>query len=176
MKSELSAFIDGELAPDASARFLLRLRQDDKLRLAWHDYHLIGDALRGQIGPSMDARFAKLLDAEPTVLAPKVMMAMNSSGWMPAVSAAAGIAAVAFAAWFALPQFGREGGVVPSATIAISPTSTSAQVAVAGAEVPLAVGVDDYLLAHQRFSPASSMQSVAPYVRTVSAQRAGGRQ
>jgi hypothetical protein len=39
--------------------------------------------------------------------------------------------------------------------------------------VPVAVGVEDYLLAHQRFSPASSMQGVAPYVRTVSAERKG---
>lgn len=172
MKNELSAFIDGELDPDASARLLQRLRQDDMLRQAWHDYHLIGDALRGHIGPSLDARFAQRLEAESTVLAPVPIVAIKSSRGMQAFAAAAGIAAVAVAAWVALPQFGGEGGGVPGVTIANSTAPPASQVA----EVPLAVGVDDYLLAHQRFSPASSMQSVAPYVRSVSGQRAGGRQ
>jgi sigma-E factor negative regulatory protein RseA len=31
--------------------------------------------------------------------------------------------------------------------------------------------VDDYLLAHQEFSPSTMMQGMAPYVRTVSVTR-----
>jgi sigma-E factor negative regulatory protein RseA len=37
--------------------------------------------------------------------------------------------------------------------------------------VPVAQGVNDYLLAHQRFSPSSAMGGIAPYVRTVSEER-----
>jgi hypothetical protein len=36
--------------------------------------------------------------------------------------------------------------------------------------VPLPSGTDDYLLAHQGFSPRVSLQGMAPYVRTVSEQ------
>jgi hypothetical protein len=34
--------------------------------------------------------------------------------------------------------------------------------------VPLPSGTNDYLLAHQGFSPRVSLQGMAPYVRTVS--------
>ena len=34
--------------------------------------------------------------------------------------------------------------------------------------VPLPSGTNDYLLAHQGFSPRASLQGMAPYVRTVS--------
>jgi hypothetical protein len=36
--------------------------------------------------------------------------------------------------------------------------------------IPLPSGTDDYLLAHQQFSPRVSLQGMAPYVRTVSEQ------
>jgi hypothetical protein len=36
------------------------------------------------------------------------------------------------------------------------------------ANVPMPGEVNDYLLAHQNFSPRSNLQGVAPYVRTVS--------
>ena len=42
------------------------------------------------------------------------------------------------------------------------------------AAVPAAQGVADYLLAHQRFSPAIAMSGLAPYVRTV-AEESGSR-
>jgi sigma-E factor negative regulatory protein RseA len=178
MKSEISAFVDGELDGQAAQRCLQGMRQDGDLRRAWDDYQLIGDALRGDTGPALDATFARRLEAEPTILAPKPAVAANNSRWMPALSAAAGVAVVAFAAWIALPQVGTEAGLVatapvaPSAQIAAAPGGTGARSA-AGAGVPVAVGVEDYLLAHQRFSPASSIQGVAPYVRTVSAERKG---
>jgi hypothetical protein len=36
--------------------------------------------------------------------------------------------------------------------------------------VPLPAATDDYLLAHQGYSPRNRLQGVAPYVRTVSGQ------
>jgi hypothetical protein len=33
--------------------------------------------------------------------------------------------------------------------------------------VPLAQGVGDYLLAHQRFSPSLAIGGIAPYIRSV---------
>ena len=84
---------------------------------------------------------------------------------------------VAFAAWIAVPQVGTDAGTVAAAPGAPSPVNpqiaAAPQRVPAGTGVPVAVGVEDYLLAHQRFSPVSRIQGVAPYVRTVSAERKG---
>jgi len=55
-----------------------------------------------------------------------------------------------------------------------SPIPTPPPIAHAVGPTPAAVGVENYLLAHQSFSPAGAMQGVAPYVRTVS-DRQGDR-
>jgi sigma-E factor negative regulatory protein RseA len=58
------------------------------------------------------------------------------------------------------------------APIAKAPSTPAvAAVAVPPAPVPVAQGVNDYVLAHQRFSPSSAMGGMAPYVRTVSESR-----
>ena len=41
--------------------------------------------------------------------------------------------------------------------------------------VPLPSAANDYLLAHQAFSPKISLQGMAPYVRTVSEETVGAR-
>jgi sigma-E factor negative regulatory protein RseA len=184
MNDEISAFVDGELDPEASVRFLQSLKHDEGLVQAWRDFHLIGDALRGDVRHGLDASFARRLAAEPTILAPRSVIAANNSHWMKALSAAAGVAAVAVAAWVALPQMASEApsSIVRSDSSAPTPAVASSgaivdqgrlRLANSGSEVPVAVGVEDYILAHQRFSPASSMQGVAPYVRTVSAESRG---
>ena len=54
--------------------------------------------------------------------------------------------------------------------IAAVPAGEVKQVAVPAGEV-----ANDYLLAHQRYSPSNAMQGVAPYVRTVSEERSAVR-
>jgi sigma-E factor negative regulatory protein RseA len=71
------------------------------------------------------------------------------------------VAAVALVGWTALSLFEPPVKMVatpPAATVAEAPS----------APVPAAQGVNDYLLAHQRFSPSSAMGGMAPYIRTVS--------
>ena len=86
------------------------------------------------------------------------------------MSVAAGLAAVVLVAWMALPQTKQE--LLPP--VAIAPASTSEKSTSAKPPaMPVAAEVDDYLLAHQRFSPSGAMQGVATYVRTVADE--GGR-
>jgi sigma-E factor negative regulatory protein RseA len=60
----------------------------------------------------------------------------------------------------------------PPAPIVKAPAVPAlATVALPPAVVPAAQGVNDYVLAHQRFSPSSAMGGMAPYVRTVSESR-----
>jgi len=75
MKEKLSALIDGELEGEGLHAHLGRLRTDPELQKAWDTYHLIGDALRGQISPAIADRVVARLREEPTVLAPQPQMA-----------------------------------------------------------------------------------------------------
>ena len=164
MKEKLSAMMDDALPDGERESCVRRLKDDDELRAAWDVYHLIGDALRGHTAPHIaDGVRARLAD-EPTVLAPR-RAARPRLAWYP-LAAAASVAAIALVGWLALPltdlQPGRE-------------TQTVARVAEqVPAAVPPAQGVADYLLAHQRFSPAIAMSGLAPYVRTV-AEESGSR-
>jgi sigma-E factor negative regulatory protein RseA len=163
MRNQISALVDGELENTDADICLQQMKSDNDLRETWEIHHLIGDALRGQLGYQLGSSFKERLLAEPTVLAPQRRESLHSTRWY-ALSAAAGVAAVAIAAWVALPQLQAPTQMTPIAAI---PQATPAP----HQGVPIAVGVGDYLLAHQRFSPSSTMQGVAPYVRTVSEER-----
>jgi len=166
MKEKLSAMMDDALEHGERERCVQRLEEDDELRTTWDVYHLIGDTLRGHTAPQIAERVHARLAAEPTVLAPRrSVRARSRLAWYP-LAAAASVAAVALVGWLALPLFDLPRSGVGPATIA--------QVEPPAAPVPQAQGVADYLLAHQRFSPAIAMGGLAPYVRTV-AEESGSR-
>ena len=164
MKEKLSAWMDGELNQPQSSEILPQVECNAELRAEWDCYHLIGDALRGSQGPDLCAKIRARLDAEPTVLAPQRRGAAQK---LPArlLSLVASVAAVAFVGWMALSGPGQ---VAPqlAANTAVPPKT----VAVAAGE-----GAKDYLIAHQRYSPSSAMQGVAPYVRTVADEHSAAR-
>ena len=143
------------------------LGSDHEAVRAWRAYQLISDAMRERRPLSADftARFSERLAKEPTVLAPRALRA-QSRRWY-ALSAAASLAAVALVGWMA---FAPPPQVVPSpAPVAQVQTETKPNL------VPLPTAANDYLLAHQGFSPRVSLQGMAPYVRTVSEQAEGPR-
>ncbi len=103
MKDQLSALIDGEIAPEDARHIMTGVGAGGELKQAWQHYHLIGDAMRGDAGVryDMSARIMAAIEAEPTVLAPvatKPIGTMHGSklafskGW----SIAASVAAVMF--------------------------------------------------------------------------------
>jgi len=164
MKEKLSAMMDDALADGERESCVRRLKEDEELRAAWDLYHLIGDALRGHTAPHVADEVRARLADEPTVLAPR-RAARPRLAWYP-LAAAASLAGVALVAWLALPLTGLQPG---------NGAQTMARVVEQlPATVPPAQGVTDYLLAHQRFSPAGAMSGLAPYVRTV-AEEAGSR-
>jgi sigma-E factor negative regulatory protein RseA len=158
MNEKLSAWMDGELETEYARQLPAQLKRDAGLRGNWDCYHLVGDAMRGVHGPDLCARISARLDAEPTVLAPQRRSTAEKMRRI-ALSAAASIAAVAFVGWMAMP------GLQPD-TVQIAAKTEVKQVA-----VPAGEGAQDYLLAHQRYSPSNAMQGVAPYVRTVAEER-----
>jgi sigma-E factor negative regulatory protein RseA len=194
MKSRISALMDGELEGQEAPEALKALGADGEARDAWRTYHLISDALHETRVLSGDfaQRVAARLEAEPTVVAP-VRLAPQPQGarWV-ALSAAASVAAVALVGWLAfapqqpsapLPQLAKSpqpavqavaGAPVQPVTVAQPASGAPAQAVAAlpkeAAQVPPPSAADDYLLAHQAYSPRNSLQGVAPYVRTVSGE------
>ena len=162
MNETMSAWVDSELDGQQVDPLLPQLKRDPELRRNWDCYHLIGDALRGVHGPDLCARIRDRLDAEPTVFAPQRRSKTEKLRWA-ALSLAASVAAAAFVGWMALS--GTQPGPVQVATVAAP--------AVAEVAMPAGDVINDYLLAHQRYSPSNAMQGVAPYVLTVADERGG---
>ena len=157
MKDRISALMDGELDDKAAAQTIDALERDREALEAWRNYHLISDALRQSrlLSEGFSARVAAQLEKEPTVLAPNRLKAEQPRRW---VAMAASIAAVALVGWL---------GFAPQQT-AVAPVAQAPKVEPKPQLVPLPTGTNDYLLAHQGFSPRVSLQGMAPYVRTVS--------
>lgn len=167
MKDRISELMDGELDDRAAADTIRTLGRAGEALEAWRAYHLISDSMRETrvLSAGFSLRVAERLAAEPTVLAPQRSRA-ESRTWF-ALSAAASFAAVALVGWlaFAPPQ---PGGVPQVAQAPAANPAAEAPQAAAPAMLPSAA--NDYLLAHQGFSPRGSFQGVAPYVRNVSEQ------
>jgi len=172
MKEKVSALIDGELQSDSLHAHLGRLRADPELRGAWDTYHLIGDALRGQVGPGIADRVVARLREEPTVLAPRQEQSPSRRlGWY-AMSAAASVAAVAFVVWTASPGWRAEPQLAGGPEAATA--ATAAPVTLVSSAAP--AEIENYLLAHRPYSHTSAMQGIAPYGRSVVDERRAARE
>ena len=143
MKDRISALMDGELAEREAADAIATLANDAQARDAWRTYHLIGDAMR-------EGR---------SVVAPR-RPAANAPRWRVALPAMAVAAAIALVSWVAFAPLQQNSPVQPPAIAELKPPAI----------VPLPRAADDYLLAHQGFSPRVALQGMTAYVRTVSDQ------
>jgi sigma-E factor negative regulatory protein RseA len=162
MNEKISALMDGELDERAAGEAVDLLRRDPQAAESWRLYHLAADALHEQPMLSRDftARLSARLAAEPAPLAPSMLPGRTPLQRF-ALAAAASLAAVALVAWLALaPQPGAQAPVAQAQPPVPSLTTVS-----------LPEAANDYLLAHQGFSPRVSLLGMAPYVRTV-AERA----
>jgi sigma-E factor negative regulatory protein RseA len=162
MNERISALMDGELDERAAAGAIEALHREGEALDCWRLYHLISDGMRDTplLSEGFTRRFSERLAAEATVLAPA-----DLPGKTPvqrfAFAAAASVAAVALVGWLALAPQPEAPAPVAQLRPAITPVVT----------VPLSSAANDYLLAHQGFSPRVSLQGMAPYVRTVSENR-----
>jgi sigma-E factor negative regulatory protein RseA len=167
---KLSALMDGELDEHEARRKLALLNEQPELQRLWATYHVIGDAMRGEhlLSGRFNGHLARRLAQEPTVLAPQRRPAKKLITY--ALSAAASLSAVAMVAWVALST-----GSVTTALqsqVAQAPAVTPANVARPQVvSLPSDGRLNEYILAHQGFSPSTAIQGVTPYIRSVAAQR-----
>lgn len=161
MKQNISALMDGELFDDEAESLLDKLKRNPDTHADWHTYHLIGDALRQpdhthiNIGVALRQR----LQAEPTVLAPRDRVGKNAR-WF-ALSAAASVMALALVTWLSVQV-----GTQPAPQVAMQQQSTALRPASFSANNRM----NDYLMAHQEYSPSAEVQGAASYIRTVAGQ------
>jgi sigma-E factor negative regulatory protein RseA len=176
IKEQISAFADGELATNQMDAIFVTLHSPEG-RAAWTAHHEIGDMIRSDdlefsFSPGFSVRMSARLDTEAALVAPGIEFhqqdhQMVSNGApagrravfkrfaMPTITAAAALAAIGFVSapqiMTAMNNFGR----TPSALIAaVSPREAALH----------DLRIDDYLLAHQQFSP--SLYSTAQYARS----------
>jgi sigma-E factor negative regulatory protein RseA len=188
---KISALMDGELDEHQAQQQLQRLKQNEGLTDNWHAFHLIGDVMRDEraLSPHFSRRLARRFSTEPTVLAPRRITAKRATAY--ALSAAASLSAIALVGWVAVSTHpvalqGEMAAapvtsvpavasvVAPSVSPSVSPSASapvSLSPAPALASVPSEGTMNEYLMAHQEYSPSTALQGVAPYIRSVSSTR-----
>ncbi len=156
MKQKISALMDGELFEDEASSCLAGLRPSSEARGDWAVYHLIGDALRqpGHIPADLSMAIRVKIQEEPTVLAPRTSMIRQNPRHF-AISAAATLAAVGVVAWMSL-------GISPEPNLQ---ATASQPAAIRPASMQFRPDANEYLMAHQEFSPSTDMNGGASYIR-----------
>ncbi len=157
MRHEISVLMDGELFEDEAEDLLGLIREDSDAHKDWAVYHLIGDVLRQpeHIHCDLSAKVRERMKDEPTVLAPRGRVVKQRMRAV-ALSAAASLAAVGVVAWMSLQ-------VSPEA----APQMAMQQSALRPVSAQIQPRSNDYLMAHQEFSPSIDMRGGASYIRTV---------
>jgi len=159
MNEQISALIDDEMNAADAAHIITAIQSSSAAADAWHQYHLIGDAMRGTnaLSAGFKQNLMDKLELEPTVLSPKPLLDHAAEVSPPnhklpaAWSIAASFAAVMVVGWVALQQQTQSDNVLPTASVA--------QNAAAAAAIPA-----EYLLAHQATAPSGSTY----YIQSVS--------
>lgn len=180
----VSVFADGETSDEQVDIALADLRNEEG-KAAWELYHQIGDLLRSDemavpLSAGFSASMAARLAKEPALLAPVLPVRVKKTGLrrlaLPGVLAAAA-AAVAFVG---TPQLmvamqSSSAAGAPVAVVSdngVARTALNANAARAGTTMR-EQGIDEYLMAHQRFSP--SVYSSAQYARSATFANESGK-
>lgn len=166
MKTRISALMDGELEDHEVRATLDALQRSEELRRQWSDAQLMGEALRDESRLDFDiaAQVMSALEQEPTVLAPKIASPRDRT--RPALALAASAAGIALVAWLGL---GPATEPAPGAPLAQAPARMEA----VAASTPSTPRLQEYLVAHQAYSPAGPMVGAARNIRTVAVASEG---
>ena len=144
----ISALMDGELQDHEAQQMITRAKGREDVLATWDAYHLIGDSLRRtpSLSPDFNSKIAARLALEPTILAPSKSRTPKPAMW--AWSAAASVAAIAVVGWVSLKA---PGGASPD-----NPLPNPALIVAAAQPQQARPNVNEYLRAHQEFSPTLS--------------------
>ncbi|MEO8627281.1 MAG: sigma-E factor negative regulatory protein [Betaproteobacteria bacterium] len=173
---KISQLMDGELEGQEFAPEIRKLGKDAALAQTWDAYHLIRDVLRNEGNGtfSLAQRVHETLKAEPTIIAPHTRMIARATRL--ALPMAAAVAGVTVVGWLALSSLNGTTSVAPRLAAATAPVLATAPRVLAsdsGTDArPMMIstqpmtaeltaptdGMDEYLIAHQEFSPGTPAQ------------------
>jgi len=156
MNEQISALIDDEIAVEEAVHLIIAMQSNKQSAEAWSQYHLIGDAMRGNVAfnSNFKQNLMRRIELEPTVLAPHVTQADSKimaeiKGKLPVTwTIAASFAAVVTVGWMAMHQQVQSGNDMP--TMAVAKLDTAEQ-ATSEQTIP-----NEYLMAHRASAPSTS--------------------
>lgn len=175
LDEQLSAFVDGELAPEALTQLLADLSRQDSLRQDWYAYHVVGDVLRSAaLAPSatdtgflnrFEQRLAKE-PAQPTQVRPvdAVQLVRNPANqrWAWLVGAALSVVAVTVSVglWQRdVVPMGAQLAVVAPVPVAAAADADSGDVMIRDPHL------DALMQAHQQLGGHSAWQMPSGFLR-----------
>jgi sigma-E factor negative regulatory protein RseA len=185
----LSALVDDEISQQEISGEIIKLKNNQETQDVWSRYHLIGDAMRNELGqlhnPDLAHAISQRLNEEPVVLAPAAMKRRNpiKKRTLTGLAVAASLTAVAVVL---APQMINPGSseapnqLVSSKQSSQMPVSeqpvksNTIHVAEDGTRWKLLKKpkfesrLNDYLLSHQDLSPSSNIKGIMPYATFVS--------
>ena len=182
-RQQLSALVDGELAPDQALFLLRRLQHDVDLSERFERWQLCGDVLRGQVrrtaAPELAGRIAAALAAAPAAEALAVPAPVRGGrgrgpAWTRWAGGAALAASVAAVAMFVARPAVTDPAFAPAPALAVQALPATEAVLAQAAPQPLDLApVQQPQLQPRAVTPRS--QSRAPAASTVAMATPRGR-
>lgn len=170
MNEQISALLDDEIALEDAMHIITSVQMNRQAADSWSQYHLIGDAMRGNtaFSPNFKQSLMQKIDLEATVLSPSALLNKNSEvneskvkRKLPATwSIAASFAAVTLVGWMVLHQQAQS-TLVPI-EVAQNVVNDIAQVNTTTVASSNSIP-EEYLMAHQASVPSGSSY----YIQTV---------
>jgi sigma-E factor negative regulatory protein RseA len=173
INEQLSAWVDGEIDAAEEALLVRRVQQDVKLAVRWQRYHMIGDAVRGQLPESMDYsladRVAASIEEEETYhLTPS--RARQPAHWSRPFVGAAIAASVAVVAVLAVRQADLPDDELQVAETAMPSADEYKRLdptRLAESQPQVVDQLNPYLVNHNEFAARNGRLGLSPQVRIV---------
>jgi len=181
MREKLSAFLDGELGHAESLKLIRQLDVDADLRGQWQRYHAYGSVLRDEITPVLSADFSQkvllALEKEPVQLAPAAVSSRRRiAAPLAGLAVAASLVGIAILLQKPVLQQNEKSEVSTVAEVALplpEPVETISESADSGLIVAnsknenIRERINQLLVEHNQYNPASDMTGIMPYSRFV---------
>lgn len=169
LREQLSAFVDGELPAEECELLLRRIASSRELTETWHAYHLIGDALRGELAPAGVRELAPRVD--------RALKAPRRWGMRRSATMAAGVAVIGLAGLVGALVSQQMGGGKVFSSGAEQAGQGATQVDWRQTPSPVRAELNRYLLMHDLYGTVPSAEgggSNNAVTMTASAPMAGG--
>jgi sigma-E factor negative regulatory protein RseA len=183
---KLSALVDNEISGHEISNEINKLKKDRASMDIWSRYHLIGDAMRNELGQIHDTNMAhsisQRLENEPVVLAPAALNRTGSNKKRTITGLAVAASLTALAVVMAPQLINPDGSEAPNQLASSDQLPMSNELPMSNAVLVAEDGtrwkllqkpkvesrLNHYLLNHQDLSPSSNIKGIMPYATFVS--------